>query len=587
MMEYPRPQFERQEWVSLDGEWTYHIVRRAFFQNMQNDTEENICSSGFPDRIIVPFAPETKLSGADEKEIIRCVFYHRKIQIPSKWSGKRIMLHFEAVFYHAEIYINGNPVGFHDGGSTPFAVDITSHVHCGQEYDLVVKATADLSDGSIPSGKQSSFIQSYACFYQRTTGIWLSVWMEPVDRYSLKNVRMIWSEEDGNLVITPEYLAEAPEGLLSIRAVRGGRVYQRTAKTRSGLPLTLHIDQPELWEPGHPNLYDIEFTVAVRGEVVDRVSSYIGLRTVSIEGGCFLLNGKKLYQRLVLDQGFYPESNWTAPSDQSLVMDIELSMKAGFNGARLHQKVFSERYLYHADRLGYLVWGESPSWGLDYNSPGLPARNFLSEWREIVERDINHPCIIVWTPLNETYLRAFPLVHCRLHQDAYELTKAIDPSRPVNDASGYIHCRTDIWTVHLYEQDPERFDSILTSPEAGVYRCYPESEPPYEGQPYFVDEFGGIKWDPETQGSEGLSFSQNMDSWGYGQSPRDIEAFYVRLEGLVDALIAKRHVSGYCYTQLTDVEQEKNGLYYYDRSVKFDMDRIRRIFSRKPDWAEI
>ena len=587
MMEYPRPQFERQEWVSLDGEWTYHIVRRAFFQNMQNDTEENICSSGFPDRIIVPFAPETKLSGADEKEIIRCVFYHRKIQIPSKWSGKRIMLHFEAVFYHAEIYINGNPVGFHDGGSTPFAVDITSHVHYGQEYDLVVKATADLSDGSIPSGKQSSFIQSYACFYQRTTGIWQSVWMEPVDRYSLKNVRMIWSEEDGNLVITPEYLAEAPEGLLSIRAVRGGRVYQRTAKTRSGLPLTLHIDQPELWEPGQPNLYDIEFTVAVRGEVVDRVSSYIGLRTVSIEGGCFLLNGKKLYQRLVLDQGFYPESNWTAPSEQSLVMDIELSMKAGFNGARLHQKVFSERYLYHADRLGYLVWGESPSWGLDYNSPGLPARNFLSEWREIVERDINHPCIIVWTPLNETYLRAFPLVHCRLHQDAYELTKAIDPSRPVNDASGYIHCRTDIWTVHLYEQDPERFDSILTSPEAGVYRCYPESEPPYEGQPYFVDEFGGIKWDPETQGSEGLSFSQNMDSWGYGQSPRDIEAFYARLEGLVDALIAKRHVSGYCYTQLTDVEQEKNGLYYYDRSVKFDMDRIRRIFSRKPDWAEI
>ncbi len=231
------------------------------------------------------------------------------------------------------------------------------------------------------------------------------------------------------------------------------------------------------------------------GGLLDNLSSYFGLRTVELHDGFVYINGRKLYQRLVLDQGFYPEGNWTSPSDAALERDIRLSMSAGFNGARLHQKVFEEKFLYQADRLGYIVWAESPSWGLDCNDAGLPARNFLCEWREIVERDRNHPSIITWTPLNETWDVEDALAHRRLHRDAYMLTKDLDPTRPVNDASGYIHFVTDLWTVHDYEQDPPRLAQQL----AGRYVRFPDYEKPEPGQPYLIDEFGGIRWDP-TQG---------------------------------------------------------------------------------------
>ena len=249
-------------------------------------------------------------------------------------------------------------------------------------------------------------------------------------------------------------------------------------------------------------------------------------------------------------------------------------MSAGFNGARLHQKVFEEKFLYQADRLGYIVWAESPSWGLDYNDAGLPARNFLCEWREIVERDRNHPSIITWTPLNETWDVEDALAHRRLHRDAYLLTKDLDPTRPVNDASGYIHFVTDLWTVHDYEQDPPRLAQQL----AGRYVSFPDYEKPEPGQPYLIDEFGGIRWDPKA-----LRDRDNLSSWGYGNSPAGVEEYFERLRGLVDSVLANPDICGYCYTQLTDVEQEKNGVYYYDRRRKFDSKRFRALFSRKPE----
>ncbi len=352
----------------------------------------------------------------------------------------------------------------------------------------------------------------------------------------------------------------------------------------AGDPLVVDVPSPRLWSVDDPALYSLSLTVSdASGEIVDEVDSYAGMRKVHLDGNRLFLNNEPIYLRLVLDQGFYPDGIWTAPSDDALRRDIELSQAAGFNGARLHQKVFEERFLYWADRLGYLLWGESASWGLDYCRDGMPHRNFLSEWREIVERDRNHPSIIAWTPLNETRHYRDPRAHERLHTDAYSICKVLDPTRPVNDVSGYIHHITDLYTVHDYTQDPDEFSRTMADqPGRGVFVKYPEWDAPYRGQPYYVDEFGGIKWNPDSRSEGTNTAGQNTVSWGYGQAPQSIEEFYTRLEGLVRALIDKDHIAGWCYTQLTDVEQEQNGIYFYDRTPKFDMDRISAIFRMRP-----
>ncbi|MBE0698418.1 MAG: beta-glucuronidase, partial [Anaerolineaceae bacterium] len=326
------------------------------------------------------------------------------------------------------------------------------------------------------------------------------------------------------------------------------------------------------WSPTSPFLYDLDLDVIdENGTVLDHVKSYAGLRKVHIEDGKVYINNQPLFLRLVLDQGFYPDGIWTAPDDEALKRDILLSQESGFNGARLHQKVFEERFHYWADRLGYLTWGESSSWGLDVKEV-VSARNFLGEWYEIVCRDRNHPSIIAWTPFNETWDTGDRRQHNRLHIDAYEMTRAIDPTRPVNDASGYAHARTDLWTVHTYEQDVQAFKELLALKDGQPWRNFPDREVDYAGQPYIVDEFGGIKWIPVDR----RPFADN--SWGYGEGPRTLDDFYARLKGMVDVLFNYEHVAGYCYTQLTDVEQEQNGIYNYDRTPKFDMEKVARIF---------
>ena len=585
---YPRPQFQRDEWVCLNGEWTYTLSRKSFCYRNEDINPRRVNSTGFDKKINVPFAPETELSGAMENELINGIYYHRKLEIPSAWENKKILLHFGAVFYHAEVYIDGNQAGFHDGGSSSFTVDITGFVKAGSESNLVVKATADLQDGSIPSGKQSSYISSYECFYQRTTGIWQSVWMEAVSPYALKKVKTVWNESTSTVCFSPEfYSMKRGMKLCVTMRDKNGRSSKAETAAAEGIPFFISVEKPELWEPGKPDLYSIEYVLYDGEEEIDRVSSYMGLRTIMVEGNRIFLNGKMLYLRLVLDQGFYPEGNWTAPGDEALENDIKLSMAAGFNGARLHQKVFEERFFYHADRLGYLVWAESPSWGLDYNDMGLPARNFLAEWREIVERDVNHPSIIAWTPLNETFYFRNAHAHRRIHKEAYDIVKSIDTTRPVNDSSGYIHYVTDLWTVHTYEQDPEKLRKQLEVKDDGPFRNYPAEESEYSGQPYLVDEYGGVKWDPETQSDEYLSLSQNLQSWGYGQAPRGSEEYLKRVKELTQAILSLPHITGYCYTQLTDVEQEKNGLYFYDRKPKFSPEKYYEIFSRKRDEYDL
>jgi beta-galactosidase/beta-glucuronidase len=399
--------------------------------------------------------------------------------------------------------------------------------------------------------------------------------MEALDPLGVRDVQIVPDLAGGRLVVTPRF-HQARRGLtLRARVLANGRaVGEASGPASDAVPVSVALADVRPWSPADPFLYDLELAVLDGTRQIDLVTCYAGLRTLAVEGNRILLNNEPIYLRFVLDQGYYPDGVWTAPDDAALRRDIELSMAAGFNGARLHQKVFDERFHYWADRLGYLTWGEFASWGVRPADP-VGARNLLSEWAEVVVRDRNHPSIIAWTPLNETHdIEPDPGQHRRGHQDLYDLTRALDPTRPVNDASGYVHVKTDLWTVHSYLQPPEELGRWLAPGSDGVRRCFPDREADYAGQPYLIDEFGGIKWIPP--GAKPWA----DDSWGYGEGPKTEDEFYARLEGQVDAILSFDHLSGYCYTQLTDVEQEQNGIYAYDRSPKFDMRRIATIFAR-------
>lgn len=591
--EYPRPQFERNAWINLNGEWTYSFdfggsgLEREWFK-----------STGFDQKIIVPFCPESKLSGVEYKDFINHMWYHRTISIPQDWANKQVLLNFGAVYYKSEIYIDGVFAARHFGGTSSFQVDITPYVKAGQTHNLVVYVESDVRSTHQPSGKQNLQFASYGCNYTRTTGIWQTVWMEAVHPEGLQSVQMIPDIDQQQLIIRPRFYKELG-GKLEVTLKDNGKVVSKgTVAANSLSTVILPVKKMKTWSPENPFLYDVELRVIDKaGNVVDEVKSYAGMRKVHIEGKKIYLNNQPYYQRLVLDQGFYPDGIWTAPSDEALKKDIQLSMEAGFNGARLHQKVFEERFYYWADKLGYLTWGEASSWGMDCNDIET-ARNFITEWTEIVERDRNHPSILIWTPTNEEF---WPdrVQYPRLMQDLYKLTKAIDPTRPFHGTSGGSHIATDIWTVHNYEQDPAKLKELLYNdgklmeapkweiqlmPKNIGYNGLKYTDqytfPQYKhDMPYLIDEFGGIKWNPSQQ----MESAQNT-SWGYGEPPHSLEEFYARLEGLVNTVLSlSDHVWGYCYTQLTDVEQEQNGIYYYDRSPKFDMKRIHAIFSKNPE----
>jgi len=567
--EYPRPQFVRDAWLNLNGVWTY-----TFDPGKSGHQRGLAQSKGFANTIMVPFCPESQLSGVGYTDFIEMMWYHRRIEIPTDWAGRRIWLRFGAVDYESEAFIDGVSVGRHWGGTSSFGYDITTRVTPGQVHDLVVYVRDETRSGVQPAGKQCPDYASRGCHYTRTTGIWQTVWLEAVPQLGLEDVHIVPDLDGARFILIPRFYA-LRRGLRFRATLFDGDTVIGQVETPAGnaLACSLPVENPRPWSPADPFLYNLRFQVLDTDDtVLDSVQSYAGLRKIHLEGNRLLLNNEPFYLRLVLDQGFYPDGIWTAPSDAALQQDIELAMAAGFNGARLHQKVFEERFHYWADRLGYLTWGESSSWGMDVTDP-VSARNFIGEWAEIITRDRNHPSIIAWTPFNETHHVGDRRQHARLHTDAYNLTRALDPTRPVNDASGYVHVKTDLWTVHTYNQDPNLLREQLAIHPNGVWRNYPDLEVAYEGQPYIVDEFGGIKW------IAGQQFAPN--SWGYGEGPKTLDEFYARLEGLVDAILSHPHICGFCYTQLTDVEQEQNGIYNYDRTTKFDMEKISRIFRKQ------
>ena len=580
--EYPRPQFERADWVNLNGEWSF-----ALDLSDSGRDRDFYNSKGFEQRITVPFAPESKLSGIGYTDFINSVWYQRMIQIPSAWQGKRVKLNFGAVYYESEVYIDGRFVGRHYGGSDSFAFDITDFVGDGKEHSIVVHAESDLRSGTQPGGKQSTNYYSYGCSYTRTTGIWQTVWMEAVDDMALERVQVVTDIDNEQIVVIPTYYNVAGGNTLSVEVRDGGKVVAHAESAAvQGVPVVVALKKAKLWSPESPFLYDVVYEVKdAEGRTLDRVDAYVGMRKVHIDGNKIYLNNKPYYQRLVLDQGFYPDGIWTAPSDEALKHDIEMSKAAGFNGARLHQKVFEERFHYWADKLGYIVWGEMASWDKDFNSVAA-ARNFLSEWGNIVVRDRNHPALIVWTPFNEAF--GVPSNEAgRFLTDVYNETRRLDPTRPVNTVSGGIYVISDFCTAHCYEQDGARLHSMLfdgekfyqpQGPNGGFDRAIRKLY--YDGSlPYLLDEFGGIKC-AETQPEGG-------NSWGYGNAAPTREDFYKRLEALVKAIVEHSDkICGFCYTQLTDVEQEQNGVYYYDRGEKFDMGRVKAIFQMKAEGYE-
>ena len=580
--EYPRPQFERADWVNLNGEWSF-----ALDLSDSGRDRDFYNSKGFEQRITVPFAPESKLSGIGYTDFINSVWYQRMIQIPSAWQGKRVKLNFGAVYYESEVYIDGRFVGRHYGGSDSFAFDITDLVGDGKEHSIVVHAESDLRSGTQPGGKQSTNYYSYGCSYTRTTGIWQTVWMEAVDDMALERVQVVTDIDNEQIVVIPTYYNVAGGNTLSVEVRDGGKVVAHAESAAvQGVPVVVALKKAKLWSPESPFLYDVVYEVKdAEGKTLDRVDAYVGMRKVHIDGNKIYLNNKPYYQRLVLDQGFYPDGIWTAPSDEALKHDIEMSKAAGFNGARLHQKVFEERFHYWADKLGYIVWGEMASWDKDFNSVAA-ARNFLSEWGNIVVRDRNHPALIVWTPFNEEF--GVPSNEAgRFLTDVYNETRRLDPTRPVNTVSGGIYVISDFCTAHCYEQDGARLHSMLfdgekfyqpQGPNEGFERAIRKLY--YDGSlPYVLDEFGGIKC-AETQPEGG-------NSWGYGNAAPTREDFYTRLEALVKAIVDHSDkICGFCYTQLTDVEQEQNGVYYYDRGEKFDMGRVKAIFQMKAEGYE-
>lgn len=564
--EHPRPRLMRDRWRSLNGPWRFRLDDAADPDAPPPDDD------AFDRAIVVPFAPESRLSGVGETGFHTSLWYRREVRLPDGWDGLRTLLHVGACDYRATVFLDGERVGEHVGGSAPFRVDLTGRLRPGLDHVLVVHAVDDIRSRRQPSGKQSRQEHSYGCYYTRVSGLWQTVWLEAVHPLGLDDLAVVPSLARGSAILTPTFLASDEEARLRVTAGSGDAVASVDVPARSGIPVEIVLADPRPWTPDDPFLHDLVLeVVGGSGEVVDRVESYLGLREVRVDGDRILLNGAPLYQRLVLDQGYWPDGIWTAPSDEALVADIQLARSAGFNGARLHQKAFEPRFHWHADRLGWLTWAEMPSWGIDENDP-VAGRNLLAEWAELVVRDRSHPSIIAWTPLNETEDHRVGPEHRRLVRDAAAITRALDPTRPVNDASGWVHQDTDLWTVHLYTQDPDELARRLASDD--VHRHRPDLER-YGGQPLLIDEFGGARWPPGVDAEN--------EAWGYGVAPEDEEAFYRRLEGLVGAVLAAPRVRGYCYTQLTDVEQEINGLFRDDRSSKFDVDRLRAIFERTPE----
>lgn len=565
--EYPRPQFVRSGWINLNGEWDFSFD-----------------SPLFDKKILVPFVYQSKKSGIGRTEGHDEVWYKRSIVLDNT-KTKKTLLHFGAVDYRCEVRVNGAPAGVHEGGHISFTMDISNQAKDG-ENEITVRVWDGTSDLEIPRGKQYWKDTSEGIFYTRSTGIWQTVWIEQVEPVYLRKV-YITPDLDKTSVEFSYEIEGADNCVLSAAvSMKGAALVETSVKTtnRHG-SFTVLIDQRTLknwnfqedlaWSPENPRLFDVRFSLTYNNKAVDEVDSYFGMRKVSIENGIFMLNNRPYYQKLLLDQGYWPDSLLTAPEDDAFAVDIQLAKEMGFNGVRKHQKIEDPRFMHLADTMGFLVWGEIAA---AYVYSREYVRRITDEWIDEINRDYNHPSIVVWTPINESW-GVFNIKDSSLQQAhsaaMVHLTKSLDSTRPVISNDGWEHTCTDILTIHDYESRYEVIKKRYSSMEnildfAPGGRLLFAHGWKHEGQPVMVTEFGGISYRKGEQ-----------EGWGYSNAVSD-EDFVRRYHDVVAPLLQSPLVQGFCYTELTDVEQEINGLYTADRKPKADPATIAQI--NRGEW---
>jgi beta-galactosidase/beta-glucuronidase len=567
--EYPQPQFQRAEWRNLNGEWQFEF----------DDANVGRIPKSFTRKIVVPYAFETKLSGIGDTSFHPYVWYRRELPIPAAWRDRHVLLHFGAVDYRARVWVNNQYVGEHEGGSTPFHFDITAQLNPSSPNTVTVQAWDPPTDRYIPRGKQYWLPKSKGIFYTRTSGIWQSVWLEATGANYLKRVK-VEAGMDGVAKFSAR-LAHPQVGLSLTGVIlrEGVEVGRFTAKTSelTTVEAAIAVRNPLLWSTDAPNLYDVEYTLSNGAQKLDEVRSYLGFRQVAIENGQFLLNRRPMLFRSVLDQGYWPDSTLTPPTEDAILFDLKTTKEMGFNGVRKHQKLEDPRYLYWADKLGLMVSSEMAN---AYLYDDEYAARFTREWIEAMERDINHPSIVMWIPVNESWgVNDLSDPRQQMHLKAmYTLTKSLDSTRPVIDNDGWEHTdMTDLMGLHDYARTGEqleakyagmRMEKGLAVPANGRNAMAPGFA--YNGAPFFLSEFGGVAWVmPGTKMAE--------DAWGYAGLEKTEQLTIDRMMGLFRAAARFPASIGYCYTQLTDVEQEINGLLTYDRKLKFPMEKIREM----------
>ncbi|WP_202128904.1 glycoside hydrolase family 2 protein [Paenibacillus dendrobii] len=578
--DYPRPQFVRDAWQSLNGEWEFRFddANVGEKENWQEDLQGDL-------KIQVPFTYETQASGIGEEAFHPYVWYQRDLQLPQNVQSQRVRLNFQAVDYVAKVWVNGRFAGQHQGGYAAFSFDITDYLKqdAGAPNRIVVKAE-DSQSCTQPRGKQRWVDQNFECFYVQTTGIWQSVWIEYTPASYIQAVK-ITPDLDNRSVRFEYQTHKAAAASSSLRLETRISYQNKTLKQAQ-----LHIDRPWLqldvdlthevngpwkiiaWSPQAPNLYDVEFILYENDVVIDRVYSYFGLRKISIEQGKVLLNNTPVYQRLILDQGYWPGSHLTPPSEEALIEDIDAILAMGYNGVRKHMKIEDARFLYWCDVKGLLVWSEMAA-TFEFNDEAV--ENFTKEWTEIVRQQYNHPSIVTWVPFNESWGIPQILTHRKQQQfteAVYHLTKSIDPHRPVIVNDGWEHTVSDIITLHDYEEKGQALLDRYADPKTllggGIsfnnWKYAMAQGYEYRGQPVIVSEFGGIAF-------------QSATGWGYGNQVSGEEAFIERFRSITQAIKDIDYICGYCYTQITDVQQEVNGLLTEDRQPKIPLDVIKEI----------
>lgn len=571
--EYPQPQFEREDWKNLNGIWDFE------FDDPDRGVDENWAAGTqpFSRSIVVPFCFESPASTIADPGDHPVVWYRRQFEIPEDWAERRILLHFGAVDYRATVWVNGSRAGEHEGGHTPFRFDITTLLKEG-ENTVTVRVEDPPADRYIPRGKQHWQSKPESIFYSRTTGIWQTVWLEPVGDSYLDRVR-IDAKLDG-VVTFDARVMRASGDMQFIATVRREGQFVATSMGQlkgSQASAAVAIRDPQWWTPESPNLYEITFELLRDEKPLDRVHSYFGFRSVAVQEGKVTLNGVPIYLRMVLDQGYWPDTNLTPPSDEAIRYDIQMAKDFGFNGVRKHQKIEDPRFLYWADRMGLLVSAEMPN---SYMFDDESVARLTREWIDAITRDYNHPSIVIWVPVNESW--GTPDMQDRrqlAHLKAmYMLTRSLDEKRLIIDNDGWEHTdTTDLFAIHDYSHDGtqfyERFKSLeegrIPTPFQGKLFLAPGFK--YNESPIFLSEFGGVSYVAE----QGVAVPP--DSWGYEGVEATEAGALARIRSLYQAIAKLPKIVGICYTQLTDVEQEINGLMTYDRKPKFDPSEIRKL----------